>query len=128
MASESVHPLGRLRNGNPAAPVEAMQAAPRCGARTRAGTPCKRAACRGRTRCPLHGGKSTGPRTPEGRERARLANLRHGERTQAAMVERRERAALLREARRLFARLTKSPDRWTGEDLAEIMSGRMPNP
>jgi len=31
---------------------------PRCGAKTRAGAPCKRMPCTGRTRCNLHGGKS----------------------------------------------------------------------
>lgn len=30
----------------------------RCGAKTRAGTPCKRWAAHGRTRCKLHGGAS----------------------------------------------------------------------
>jgi hypothetical protein len=41
----------------------------KCGARTRMGTPCQ-ALGRGRGgRCKLHGGKSTGPRTPEGRAR-----------------------------------------------------------
>jgi hypothetical protein len=29
-------------------------------------------------RCRLHGGKSTGPRTPEGLERSRRANWKHG--------------------------------------------------
>jgi hypothetical protein len=29
-------------------------------------------------RCRMHGGKSTGPRTPEGLERMRRANTRHG--------------------------------------------------
>ncbi len=29
-------------------------------------------------RCRLHGGKSTGPRTPEGLARARRANWKHG--------------------------------------------------
>lgn len=29
-------------------------------------------------RCRMHGGKSTGPRTAEGRERSRLANTKHG--------------------------------------------------
>ena len=32
----------------------------RCGARTRSGTPCKNWACRRRSRCPKHGGKSLG--------------------------------------------------------------------
>ena len=29
-------------------------------------------------RCTLHGGKSTGPQTPEGLERSRKANWKHG--------------------------------------------------
>ena len=29
-------------------------------------------------RCRMHGGKSTGPRTPQGRERSRRANWKHG--------------------------------------------------
>lgn len=45
-----------------------------CGAKTRTGEPCKRkAGIRGR--CPNHGEKSTGAKTPEGRARA-LSNLR----------------------------------------------------
>src|SRR5262249_47009557 len=48
-------------------------AAPRCGARSkRTGKPC-RAAAMPNGRCKLHGGKSTGPRTPEGLERSRRA-------------------------------------------------------
>jgi hypothetical protein len=37
-----------------------LRQAPRCGARTRAGTPCQSPAIRGRRRCRLHGGRSTG--------------------------------------------------------------------
>lgn len=37
-----------------------LNAAPRCGARNRAGTPCQCPAMRDRKRCRLHGGKSTG--------------------------------------------------------------------
>ena len=40
-----------------------------CGARTRAGTPCRcRALANGR--CKYHGGLSTGPKTPEGLARS----------------------------------------------------------
>ena len=46
----------------------------RCGAKTRAGHPCRRKALRN-GRCRNHGGLSTGPRTPEGQLRA-LLNLR----------------------------------------------------
>lgn len=45
-----------------------------CGARTRAGTPCKRTAIESNGRCKNHGGSSTGPRSKEGMEAAR-ANL-----------------------------------------------------
>jgi transcriptional regulator with XRE-family HTH domain len=44
---------------------------PRCGAINRDGANCRAKAVKGKTRCRLHGGLSTGPRTPEGR--ARLA-------------------------------------------------------
>lgn len=48
---------------------------PKCEARTRKGTPCQcKAMLNGR--CKFHGGMSTGPRTPEGRERIRQAQLR----------------------------------------------------
>ena len=40
-----------------------------CGAKTRAGHPCKMKSEAGRTRCKFHGGKSTGPKTAEGRAR-----------------------------------------------------------
>ena len=51
-----------------------------CGARTRAGYPCRgipvyRPPCKpGRARCRLHGGKSTGPLTSEGRARIAASN------------------------------------------------------
>ena len=46
----------------------------RCGAKTRAGHPCRRRALRN-GRCRNHGGLSSGPRTFEGKLRA-LANLK----------------------------------------------------
>lgn len=48
-----------------------------CGAKTRAGTPCQSPAMRN-GRCRMHGGKSTGPRTEEGKRRQRLAVAKHG--------------------------------------------------
>ncbi|MFE0502302.1 HGGxSTG domain-containing protein [Lysobacter soli] len=49
-----------------------------CGAhRHRDGQPCRAKSEPGKRRCRFHGGRSTGPRTPEGRARA-LANLRQG--------------------------------------------------
>jgi hypothetical protein len=45
-----------------------------CDAKTRTGKPCKRRPISGRRRCRNHGGLSTGPKTPEGRERIAQAN------------------------------------------------------
>ena len=64
-----------LKNGNPRGNPNA---APRCGAKTRKGTPCMTPAMKGKKRCRLHGGKSTGPKTPEGLEKSRTSRLRHG--------------------------------------------------
>ncbi len=41
----------------------------KCGAKTRQGTPCRMRPMPWSKRCRLHGGLSTGPRTPGGRER-----------------------------------------------------------
>jgi hypothetical protein len=55
-------------------------ASPRCGARTRTGTPCKAPAMPA-GRCRMHGGLSTGPRTAEGLERIQATRTTHGRRT-----------------------------------------------
>lgn len=63
-----------LKNGNPQGnPMNA----PRCGAKTRQGTPCK-APAMANGRCRMHGGKSTGPQTPEGLKRSKKAHYKHG--------------------------------------------------
>jgi hypothetical protein len=76
---------GRLRNGNPACDC---CNAPRCGAKTRRGTRCMGPAMSNR-RCRLHGGCSTGPKTPDGLERSRKARWKHGRRSQHARKIRR---------------------------------------
>lgn len=40
---------------------------PRCGAKTRRGTPCRCSALPGKRRCKYHGGMSTGPKSEAGR-------------------------------------------------------------
>ncbi|WP_274379322.1 HGGxSTG domain-containing protein [Pseudoroseomonas vastitatis] len=72
--------------------LTAARLAPRCGAKTRAGTPCA-AAGMANGRCKMHGGKSTGPRTAEGIERIRAARMKHG----MFSGEMRELRALIRE-------------------------------
>lgn len=57
----------------------------RCGARTRAGTPCRLHAMYFSTRCKFHGGLSTGPKTEAGKEQARVNGRKGGRpRKQAA--------------------------------------------
>ena len=58
---------------------EAQRAATRrvsCGARTRKGKACRNKSEPGKRRCKFHGGKSTGPRTAEGRARIAEAQRR----------------------------------------------------
>ncbi|WP_370738609.1 HGGxSTG domain-containing protein [Maliponia aquimaris] len=47
-----------------------------CGARTREGGQCRTLSVPGRTRCPIHGGKSTGPKTSAGIGRISAAQRR----------------------------------------------------
>jgi len=49
---------------------------------------CKSPAMRGKTVCRMHGGKSTGPRTKEGRKRCAKARTIHGRETRQARAER----------------------------------------
>ena len=68
-------PIYRLPDWRTTLPL--AQASPRCGAKTRNGSPCRSPAMPN-GRCRMHGGRSTGPRTPEGLERVRAARTKHG--------------------------------------------------
>ena len=57
----------------------------RCGARTRHGGLCQKPAIRGRWRCQLHGGRSTGARTPEGLQKLKDIHWKHGQRSREAI-------------------------------------------
>lgn len=84
--------------------LAAANATPRCGARCRrnGGAPCRAAAIRGRTRCRLHGGKSTGPRD-QGREALAKLRWKHGRRSKLAQQERQLAREALNELRRLLS-------------------------
>ena len=69
----------------------------RCLAKTRRGTECQRPAITGSGRCRLHGGRSTGPRTKEGRARISAANTKHWRKTKERLAEARARAQANRE-------------------------------
>lgn len=71
-------------NQNVETRLENIRRAPRCGAKTRAGTACQCPAIRGRRRCRLHGGLSPG--APRG---AKNGNFKNGTWTADAIAERR---------------------------------------
>lgn len=85
----------RRRSGNPMG-NPGLNLSPRCGARTRAGCPCRAPALRGKARCRRHGGASTGPRTAEGLARLRAARTVHGRFSAAQRAEDRHRIQSLR--------------------------------
>jgi hypothetical protein len=95
---------GRLRNGNPSGDY---LKSPRCGARTRAGGCCRQPAT-ANGRCRMHGGLSTGPRSPEGQARCRTSRLVHGYRTRAHLDLRSRAAHAARRLRDLTAQLRAS--------------------
>lgn len=86
---------GWLKHGNP---TGNPAASPRCGAKTRRGTPCI-APGMPNGRCRLHGGASTGPRTPTGLERSRRARWKHGRYSREARIERSRSRAVLHAVR-----------------------------
>jgi len=92
---------GRLRNH---APPGDFLAAPRCGARTRAGGCCRQPAM-ANGRCRMHGGLSTGPRTAEGRARCAAARRTHGFYGAETVALRRAGAAYSRRVSALLASL-----------------------
>jgi len=68
-----------------------IRASPRCGAKTRAGGPCRCPAIRNRKRCRIHGGRSPG--APKG---SGNGNFKDGESTAEAIQERQWLRAMVR--------------------------------
>jgi uncharacterized protein YjcR len=69
----------------------------RCGAKTRSGKPCRSPAVQGKKRCRMHGG-APGSGAPRGNQNAR----KHGLYTKAAIEERRQLRALIRQSQQLL--------------------------
>lgn len=61
----------------------------------RTGVQCRAPATAGKTKCRFHGGASTGPKTPEGRQRCAQARTVHGNETTEKRLERSEATARL---------------------------------
>lgn len=67
---------------------QALSLHPKCGAKCRSGEPCKNPSMKN-GRCRMHGGKSTG------------APIKHGQRTKAALAQRREDRRLIMALRKV---------------------------
>jgi hypothetical protein len=69
----------------------------RCQAKSkRTKQQCRAPASKGKTKCRFHGGASTGPKTPEGRQRCAEAKTTHGSETRKARSDRAEAMRRLR--------------------------------
>jgi uncharacterized protein YjcR len=77
-----------------------MQISLRCGAKTRAGTPCKSPAVSGKKRCRMHGG-AKGSGAPIGNNNA----LKHGMYTRDSLKLRSHVRQLLREGKELIEKI-----------------------
>jgi hypothetical protein len=77
-----------------------MTGSPRCGARTRAGTPCRAPAVAGKRRCRMHGG-AKGSGAPRGNRNA----FKHGLYTREAIAERRVVRRPVRDARQFLTEI-----------------------
>ena len=90
--------------GNHPRNVGPMQAAARCGARTRAGTPCQSPSVAGAKRCRMHGGKGSG--APKGNRNA----LKRGLYTGAMKARARRVRELVRQTQALIEALDAGGD------------------
>ena len=91
--TKDISELGRATRFGPEWPGE------RCGAKTRRGTECQRPAYKHNGRCALHGGLSSGARTPEGLQRISKANLKHGRCVKDALEKNRRAAEVGRKVK-----------------------------
>jgi hypothetical protein len=94
--------IARNRRINPMQSQLPMHRSPRCGARTRKGSPCQSPAM-ANGRCRMHGGKAPGA------ARGNRNALKHGRYTAEAVASRREVASLIR-AMRALAHTTDEQD------------------
>ncbi len=81
-----------------------LAAAP-CGARTRAGRPCRAPALRGKRRCRMHGG-APGAGAPQGNRNA----LKHGYWSATERIERTRAAALIEAGGRVLAEAAEAAE------------------
>ena len=80
---------------------------------------CKAPAVRGKTKCRFHGGRSTGPKTAEGKAAIAKAHTVHGRETRAIRAERSARLAELYELEMLGRNLGMIEGRMVGRKVVK---------
>jgi len=90
---------------HPSNEPEPLRNAARCGAKTRAGKPCRSPSVAGKRRCRMHGG-AAGSGGPKG---ARNGNYKHGRYTAETIATRRWLREKIREVRALTRTLRDQP-------------------
>lgn len=80
-----------------------MRVSPRCGAKTRKGSPCQAPAVAGKKRCRMHGG-AAGSGAPKGNQNA----LKHGMFTKEMKAERAQFQELIAESKELLRKIERS--------------------
>jgi uncharacterized protein YjcR len=80
--------------------TRAMRQSPRCGAKTRNGSPCQSPAVTGKKRCRMHGG-AAGSGAPKGNQNA----LKHGLYTRDAVEFNRHVRKLIRESKKFIEKM-----------------------
>lgn len=87
---------------------------PRCQAKSkRTALQCAAPAMRGKRVCRFHGGKSTGPRTPQGLARCAAVKTTHAEETKPMREAHKAAAKRIKELEALAKRLGLFGRRWT---------------
>ncbi|WP_425128227.1 HGGxSTG domain-containing protein [Qipengyuania flava] len=100
------------RTDNPMQP-EILANAPRCGAKTRSGSPCRSPAVKGRRRCRMHGGTNRG--APKGNQNAWL----HGNRSAEAEMQLKELSQANRDLR--LSRKLREGRHLTAKELDRVL-------
>ncbi len=81
-----------------------MDTLPICQAKSKqSGQQCKNFASKGKRVCRIHGGRSTGAKTLEGKQRQKMASWKHGGRSKEAMAEARESRELIVQCKQLIS-------------------------